>query len=48
MKYTDTMHFPTGKYKTLYQATNVKFFRITILHILPISSHETQYLTASL
>ena len=27
-----------------YQATNLIFFQITNLHILPISSHKTQYL----
>ena len=33
------IHLPTGKYNILYQATKDIFFRITILHILPISSH---------
>ena len=47
MNAPDTTHFPSGKYKILYQATNVIFFHITTLHILPISSHETQNLAAN-
>ena len=43
----DTTHFPTWKYKILYHATNMIFFCITILHVLPILSHKTQYLTAN-
>ena len=43
----DTTLFPTQKYKFLYHATNVIFFRITILHVLPNSQDKSQHLAAN-
>ena len=44
---SDTTTFPTGKYKILYHATRVIFFRITILHVLPNSQDKSQHLAAN-
>ena len=38
------LFFPTRKYKILYHATRVIFFRITILHVLPNSQDKSQHL----
>ena len=43
----DTTTFPTRKFKILYHATRVIFFRITILHVLPNSQDKSLHLAAN-
>ena len=44
---SDTTTFPTRKYKILFHATRVIFFRITILHVLPNLQDKSQRLAAN-